>query len=158
MTAGELAAELEVSERTIFRDIVALSGSGVPVYSVRGPAGGFELLDGFDRALPVPASAERPIGVARARVRLAPTARRLATLLGRPEGIHDRPLLPVPDERQGWIEVSIRMPSLESTVHDLLALGPGVQVIRPIELRERLHLAAAEIADANAGPPPVTRR
>jgi predicted DNA-binding transcriptional regulator YafY len=79
-------------------------------------------------------------------------------LLSRPEGIHERPLLPVPRNREGWIEVSIRMPSIESTVHDLLALGPGVEVIKPVELRDQLHRAAVGIADANAGSPPVTRR
>ena len=39
MTAPELADELEVSERTIYRDIMALSTSGVPVYASRGPGG-----------------------------------------------------------------------------------------------------------------------
>src|SRR5262252_5778921 len=47
MTAGQLATELEVSERTILRDIEALSAAGIPVYAVRGSHGGFQLLDGF---------------------------------------------------------------------------------------------------------------
>ena len=47
MTAQELAAELEVSERTIYRDINALSASGVPVYAESGPGGGCALLDSY---------------------------------------------------------------------------------------------------------------
>ena len=47
MTAGELAAELDVSERTIYRDIDALSCSGVPVYPEHGPGGGFALLESY---------------------------------------------------------------------------------------------------------------
>lgn len=42
-TAGELAATLEVSERTVLRDVEA----GVPVYATRGAGGGITLLDGF---------------------------------------------------------------------------------------------------------------
>ncbi|MGW4688972.1 helix-turn-helix transcriptional regulator [Streptomyces sp. NPDC004244] len=47
LTADELARELEVSTRTVLRDIEALSAAGVPVYSERGRHGGFGLLPGF---------------------------------------------------------------------------------------------------------------
>ncbi|MFD0142387.1 MULTISPECIES: helix-turn-helix transcriptional regulator [unclassified Streptomyces] len=47
MTAAELAAELEVSERTITRDALALSEAGVPVYADRGRAGGYRLIGGY---------------------------------------------------------------------------------------------------------------
>src|SRR5215470_12259853 len=55
MTAAQLAAELEVSPRTVLRDIEALSAAGIPVYAVRGSQGGFELIDGFRSDLPAAA-------------------------------------------------------------------------------------------------------
>ena len=47
VTAGELSDECEVSLRTIYRDIDALSAAGIPVYSERGSEGGYRLLDGY---------------------------------------------------------------------------------------------------------------
>jgi len=47
VTARELARRLEVSERTILRDMDALSGSGVPVVAERGAGGGWSLIDGY---------------------------------------------------------------------------------------------------------------
>ncbi|MET9529151.1 WYL domain-containing protein [Streptomyces sp. NPDC006649] len=47
MTAAELAQELDVSERTVTRDALALSEAGVPVYAERGRSGGYRLIGGY---------------------------------------------------------------------------------------------------------------
>lgn len=47
LTARELAEELEVSLRTIYRDVEALAAAGVPVYAEHGRAGGYRLVDGY---------------------------------------------------------------------------------------------------------------
>ncbi len=51
LPAWKLAKELEVSERTIYRDVEALSSAGVPVYAERGPGGGVALVDSYRTTL-----------------------------------------------------------------------------------------------------------
>jgi predicted DNA-binding transcriptional regulator YafY len=51
MTARELARELEVSQRTVYRDINALCVAGVPIYSEAGRDGGYALLDSYRTSL-----------------------------------------------------------------------------------------------------------
>lgn len=51
ITAKELAEKLEVSERTIYRDMEVLSGSGIPVFADRGKNGGWSLMDGYQTDL-----------------------------------------------------------------------------------------------------------
>lgn len=61
MTAPELARRLEVSVRTIYRDVEALCQAGVPIATGQGQGGGIRLMDGFvlDRTLMSPDEQER---------------------------------------------------------------------------------------------------
>ena len=47
MSAAQLAAELGVTARTIYRDVEALAAAGVPIYAEQGPTGGYQLMDGY---------------------------------------------------------------------------------------------------------------
>ncbi len=47
LTAKELATKLEVSERTIHRDMEALGAAGIPVFAERGTGGGWSLLESY---------------------------------------------------------------------------------------------------------------
>ena len=47
LTAAQLAEDLEVSVRTVYRDVDALHAAGVPLYGEAGHAGGYQLLEGY---------------------------------------------------------------------------------------------------------------
>jgi predicted DNA-binding transcriptional regulator YafY len=47
LTAADIAEKLEVSIRTVHRDVESLAAAGVPVEAVRGPAGGYRLAGGY---------------------------------------------------------------------------------------------------------------
>ena len=51
MTSQQLAERLEVSQRTILRDVEALSEAGAPIFTARGAGGGIELMHGFQTHL-----------------------------------------------------------------------------------------------------------
>ncbi|MFE7553380.1 helix-turn-helix transcriptional regulator [Streptomyces gardneri] len=115
MTAAELAAELEVSERTITRDALALSEAGVPVYADRGRAGGYRLVGGYRTRLTGLARGEaealflsglpgalRDLGLADAAsaARLKVSAALLPSLRDAPDAVGRRFLLDAP----GWYQ------------------------------------------------------
>ncbi len=154
MTAADLARRLEVSHRTVLRDLEVLSGAGVPVFAVRGAQGGFELLDTFDQQMPaLPAGLAGGRGrLRRVRVRLSPAALQLALVLGKPEAWRPRPSAEPHPDRPDWVVGSFRFDSDDAAVRELLALGFEIEVLLPLELRETMAEIGRRITRLH-GPP-----
>jgi predicted DNA-binding transcriptional regulator YafY len=141
MTAAELAAELEVSVRTIYRDVDSLSEAGVPVYADRGTTGGFQLLDGYSTKLTglteteaqsllfsgIPGAAtELGLGEVLAAAQLKLDAAMPVGLRSRTDDMRSRFLL----DPQGWFR------SAEEVPH-LVDIAAAVWESRRIQLRYR---------------------
>ncbi|GHG35858.1 helix-turn-helix transcriptional regulator [Streptomyces zaomyceticus] len=149
MTARQLAEELEVSIRTVYRDVEALAGAGIPLYGDAGHAGGYRLVDGyrtrltgltaieaqaaFLAALPG-AAAELGFGEALATARLKLRAALPAELREHSERIQERFLLDAP----GWYGDADRTPHLA-------AVAAAVWARRAVVLRYRRWRAPEEI-------------
>lgn len=130
LTAPELARELEVSVRTVYRDVEALSAAGVPVYTEPGRAGGVRLVDGFRTRLTgltteeadavllagLPgAAADLGLGTVLATAQLKVLAALPPELRGRATRIAERVLVDVP----GWFHQPDETPML-ATIADAL--------------------------------------
>jgi predicted DNA-binding transcriptional regulator YafY len=150
-TAAALAERLEVSERTILRDLEVLSGSGVPVYAVRGPGGGFQLLEGYSPTLPAEAwlrPGSRRGGTGRMTVRVTEEGRRVAAILGYLQPLRVRTeSRPADVSVDGWVTATCRMRSASSMAVEVLALGPHVEVVSPADLREHVADLARRTAE-----------
>ena len=147
VTAAALGEQLEVSERTVMRDIEALSEAGIPVYASRGIGGGFQLIDGYNSSLADATTwrLKRTRGpTRRATIRISPEGRRLAAVLARPQPLRIRPA--GADDGQGWLTATFRLDSLESATIDIVSLGPHIEGLQPQELRH----AVADWAERTA--------
>ncbi|XIE81610.1 helix-turn-helix transcriptional regulator [Streptomyces sp. SBR177] len=149
MTARQLADELEVSVRTVYRDVEALGAAGIPLYGAAGHVGGYRLVDGyrtrltgltvdearaaFLAALPG-AAAELGLGEALATARLKLQAALPAEVREHAERIQQRFLLDAP----GWYGDAGQAPHLG-------AVADAVWTRRAVVLRYRRWRAPQEI-------------
>ncbi|MEU4092316.1 WYL domain-containing protein [Streptomyces sp. NPDC026673] len=148
MTAAQLADELEVSVRTVYRDVQSLHEAGIPLYGDAGHEGGYRLLDGYHTrltgltadetqawflaALPDPA-AQLGLGEAAAAARLKFSAALPPALRERAERVRERFLLDAP----GWYGTEEQVPYLP-------AVADAVWNRRAVRVRYRRWREPAE--------------
>ena len=124
MSTRQLAAELEVCERTVLRDIEALGSAGIPVYATRGRHGGFELLDGFTSDL---------AGLTRrhtAPALSAASGSRRHPAPASPAAAGSRPAAPVPGDPGGVQRALIRLSPRGRRLAALLGRPAGLHIRR----------------------------
>jgi predicted DNA-binding transcriptional regulator YafY len=149
LTARQLADALEVSVRTIYRDVGSLHAAGIPLYGDAGPAGGYQLLGGYRTRLTgltageaealflagMPrAAAELGLGTVLATAQLKLQAALPAELRDGARRIQERFYLDAP----GWYHHGDTSPYLA-------AVADAVWSQRPVEVRYRRWAAPAEI-------------
>jgi predicted DNA-binding transcriptional regulator YafY len=149
LTAQQIADELEVSVRTVYRDIEALGAAGVPVYAELGHGGGYRLLDGYRTRLTgltaqeaesiffagVPdAAAELGLGAVLATAELKLRAALPASLSGQVGRVRDRFHL----DAAGWFRET------ETSPH-LAALAGAVWDSHRVRLRYERHKAPKQV-------------
>jgi predicted DNA-binding transcriptional regulator YafY len=141
VTARQLADELEVSIRTVYRDIDELSASGIPVFADRGAHGGYQLVEGYRTRLtgltpeeaeslflsgyPGPA-AQLGLGTVLAAAQLKVLAALPPELRGRASRLRQRFHLDAP----GWFQEPDSAPTLQQ-------LAEAVWSDRSLEIRYR---------------------
>jgi predicted DNA-binding transcriptional regulator YafY len=141
-TATQLAEELEVSVRTVYRDVEALAAAGVPVYSQAGVGGGISLVEGYRtrltglteaeaealalRGLPDSAATELGLGSVLAAAQLKMDAALPPELRSRAARVRERFHVDAP----GWFGASERVPQLP-------AVAQAVWEGRRVQLRYR---------------------
>jgi len=120
LTGHELSELLEVSERTVHRDMEALSASGVPVFALRGAQGGWQLDEDWRTEVPGLNEAElRALLMTQPRVlgdpRLIAAAEGAITRMRSPPAASLRTSSPMTADRSGPAGAWIRTARAEST-------------------------------------------
>ena len=166
-TARAIAAELEVSVRTVYRDLEALAAAGVPVVTESGPGGGCRLLDGYRFPLrglrPDEAEALLILGFElgafwrqwsadfeASRPRIPVTLRASPAALaafGEIFGQSAGPALAaaLPPDQHGWRVVTLSFEHERAATGRLAGFGDQVEVLTPPSVRAGLVATARQI-------------